>query len=146
MVTVLEDVFPGLRGSGYQRTSPGDQVYNCIAWAAGATDAWWWPIGDHPRIYWPEGANREETLDAFRAAFAVQGYSECDSSTLEPGQEKIALFADSSGCPTHAARQLANGRWTSKLVEREDIEHELSDLEGEVYGSVACFMKRPARP
>ena len=25
----------------------------------------------------------------------------------------------------------------------EDIEHELSELEGEVYGFVTCFMKRP---
>ncbi len=46
------------------------------------------------------------------------------------------------GVPEHAARQLANGRWTSKLGRAEDIEHQLHDLEGEVYGTVALLMKR----
>ena len=35
---------------------------------------------------------------------------------LEPGFEKIALYADNSGKPTHAARQLDNGRWTIEPV------------------------------
>jgi hypothetical protein len=142
MVRLIEDIFPALRGSSYQVTSLRSQVYNCIAWAAGITDAWWWPSGDHPSIYWPEGTPREETLPAFRSAFATRGYTECENGTLEPGQEKIAFYADSTGCPTHAARQLPHGRWTSKLGEWEDIEHELTQLEGEVYGFVAGYMKR----
>jgi hypothetical protein len=143
MVSPLEDIFPGLRGPGYQTTSPRDQIYNCIAWAAGVTDAWWWPTGDHPQIHGPQGVAREETVQAFRAAFASRGYTDCDSADLEPGQEKIALYAEASGCPTHAARQLPNGRWTSKLGEREDIEHELKPLEGDIYGLVVGYMKRP---
>jgi hypothetical protein len=39
----LEDVFPGLQGTAYRVTSPADRGYNCIAWAAGVTDDWWWP-------------------------------------------------------------------------------------------------------
>jgi hypothetical protein len=46
------------------------------------------------------------------------------------------------GVPTHAARQVAADRWTSKLGELEDIEHSLRDLEGAVYGSVVQIMKR----
>jgi len=42
----------------------------------------------------------------------------------------------------HAARQLPEGRWTSKLGELEDIEHALHDLTGTVYGSVVLVMKR----
>ena len=62
---------------------------------------------------------------------------------MEPGFEKIALFATDQAVPLHAARQLASGRWTSKLGEREDIEHALRDLEGEIYGTVVLIMKRP---
>jgi hypothetical protein len=36
MVMGLEDIFPGLRTTAYQVTSPKDSIYNCIAWAAGA--------------------------------------------------------------------------------------------------------------
>ena len=53
------------------------------------------------------------------------------------------MFADDQGTPLHAARQLPNGRWTSKLGELEDIEHVLHDLEGAAYGSVVLVMKRP---
>jgi hypothetical protein len=41
------------------------------------------------------------------------------------------------------ARQLSNGKWTSKLGQDEDIEHEnLEGLVGEIYGSVVCIMKK----
>ncbi len=53
------------------------------------------------------------------------------------------MFADALGLPTHAARQLASGRWTSKLGKAEDIEHDLHDLEGDLYGIVVLLMKRP---
>ncbi len=61
---------------------------------------------------------------------------------LEPGFEKIALFADERGIPRHAARQLLTGRWTNKLGELEDIEHGLRDLEGAEYGTVVLVMRR----
>jgi hypothetical protein len=143
MVRGIEDLFPGLRGPAYQVTSPPDAVYNCIAWAAGATDIWWWPIGDPQRVHWPAGVPREETLEALREAFATLGYAICDHSELEPGHEKVALFTNAVGCPTHAARQLCTGRWTSKLGQLEDIEHALRDLEGTEYGAVVLVMKRP---
>jgi len=46
--------------------------------------------------------------------------------------------------PTHAARQLENGRWTSKLGELEDIEHDLHHLASGAYGAVVQILKRPA--
>ncbi len=143
MVMGIEDLFPGLRRSAYEVTSPPTDDYNCIAWAAGATDIWWWPIGDPQRVHWPGGVPREETLEAFREVFAALGYAVCNHSELEPGYEKVALFANAVGFPTHAARQLLTGRWTSKLGQLEDIEHMLQDLEGTEYGSVMLVMKRP---
>jgi hypothetical protein len=141
MVTAIESVFPRLRGTSWHVSSAPDDRYNCIAWAAQATTDWWWPVGSG-NIYWPEGVPRAVTLEAFRAVFATLGYAVCAGDEMEPGFEKIALFAD-QGTPKHAARQLPDGHWTSKLGKLEDIEHALHDLEGILYGSVVLVMKRP---
>ena len=117
-----------MRTSPYRVTSPATDGYNCIAWAA-----------DNDAVYWPPNAPREETLDAFTAALAILGYAPCPGEEMEPGFEKIALFA----VGTHAARQLPNGRWTSKLGRREDIEHDLHAIGGTAYGAVARLFKRP---
>jgi hypothetical protein len=83
------------------------------------------------------------TLEGFRDAFATLGYLLCAGDALEPGAQKIAVFATELGTPTHAARQLPSGRWTSKLGRAEDIEHDLRDLEGDLYGTVVLVMMRP---
>jgi hypothetical protein len=141
MVAHLEALFPGLQHSVYHVTSPADDVYNCIAWAASDKSRWWWPdTGAHR--YWPAGLLRDESLSAFQAALASLGYSVCTGEDLEAGFEKVALFADVAGFPTHAARQLPNGRWTSKLGELEDIERALHALEGVEYGLATVIMKR----
>src|SRR5262245_37011419 len=144
MVGRIEQAFPGLRGTGYRVTSPPDDTYNCIAWAAGDTTDWWWPdeAGHPDSAHWRPGVPRLETLEAFREVFATLGYVACTDDQPEAGYEKVALFA-LEGVPKHAARQLPGGRWTSKLGPMEDIEHGLHDLTGMVYGSVALVMKRP---
>jgi hypothetical protein len=139
----LVALFPGLRGTAFKVTSPRDPAYKCIAWAAGVTSAWWWPLDNPEEAFWPEGVPRARTLEAFRAVFATLGYSLCSDDGHEPGFEKVALFADALGLPTHAARQLPNGRWTSKLRKAEDIEHDLRALEGDLYGTVRLVLKRP---
>lgn len=83
------------------------------------------------------------TLDAFIQAFQSIGYEVGASDNLESGFQKIAIYSDSTGKPTHAARQLLKRKWTSKLGQDEDIEHEiLEGLVGEAYGSVVCIMKK----
>ena len=146
MTSHLERLFPGLTAAGYRVTSPATGDYNCIAWAAGDTKIWWWPLGDPLDTHWPTAAPRALTFDAFREAFASLGYVPCGGDAQEVGFEKIALFADDQGVPTHAARQLPNGRWTSKLGHAEDIEHDLRALEGDIYGTVALVMRRPSAP
>lgn len=48
--------------------------------------------------------------------------------------------------PTHVARQLDDGKWTSKLGSNEDIiHHTLDGLEGEKYGQVTTIMTRKAK-
>ncbi len=143
MVTPLEELFPGLAKGGYRVTSPADNNYNCIAWAASDPANWWWPGPNADEEFWPHGVPREVTRAAFQQAFVSLGYAPCAGADLESGFEKIALFADQRDRPTHAARQLPDGRWTSKLGKKEDVEHALSDLEGAIYGSVVLIMKRP---
>jgi hypothetical protein len=142
MVNPLENAFPRLETGAYRVTSPANRFYNCVSWAAGDDTKWWWPTPVVKEVHWPTSAERNETLSAFRAVFASLGYRVCDSADAEPNMEKIAIFA--ADTPTHVARQHSNGRWTSKLGELEDIEHDLDDLEGDVYGRVVLFMQRPA--
>lgn len=137
----IEKTFSHLIDSGYTVTSPETTEYNCIAWAANDTDAWWWPDSFNLG-YWPPEIPRKETLYAFIKAYELFGYATCENSQFESGFEKIAIYIDSSGKPTHAARQLSNGHWTSKLGRLEDIEHNSLDSLPE-YGTVAVFMKRP---
>jgi hypothetical protein len=138
----LEQFFPDLVRTGYSITSPATTDYNCIAWAAGVTDEWWWPdgMGINP---WPVAARREETMAAFVEAFQILGYLPCADDSLEPGFEKVALYA-LAGTPKHAARQLPGGRWTSKLGPLEDVEHALGGLVGTWYGNVVQILKRPS--
>ncbi len=136
----LEAVFPGLANAGYAVTSPETTGYNCIAWAAGAGDCWWWPDLNES-FFWPDGIERRETLEMFVRAFAVLGYSECGTGDFETGREKVAIFVR-NGLPTHAARQLADGSWTSKCGAGHDIAHALDGLNGELYGQPVVFMAR----
>src|SRR5262249_43724424 len=115
---------------------------NCIAWAAGITTAWWWPDPDG-FDYWPPGVARERSLAVFLQALATVGYVPCPDDSLEPGWEKAALYATDEG-PTHAARHLGTGRWTSKLGPDDDIEPTLEGLVSPVYGAVVQFLRRPA--
>ena len=137
----LRAAFPEFTPENYSPASPATEDYNCIAFAAGDQGHWWWP-DRAGTSYWPASAVREETITAFRQAFAALGYGPCTNAELETGFEKIALYAI-GGTPTHAARQLPNGRWVSKLGELEDIEHaSLEILAGPLYGEVAAVLRR----
>jgi hypothetical protein len=84
-------------------------------------------------------------MEAYIAAFRAIGFEPCESGSLEPGFDKVALFANERS-PTHAARQLPSGAWISKLGKDKDIEHSLEVLEGREYwfsyGKVVQFLKR----
>jgi hypothetical protein len=57
------------------------------------------------------------------------------------GYLKVALY-ESNGFYTHAARQLPDGRWTSKLGKAEDIEHDDPHaVAGGIYGEVARYLR-----
>ena len=142
----MEQVFPGLRGSSYEEKSPSTVNYNCIAWAAGETHRCWWPI-DHPRYYWPRHILKEESIPCFLRTFQEEfGYEVCPDGQLQRGYEKVALYVDPQQIPTHMARQLPTGVWTSKLGDFQDIEHHtLEALEGKyIRDSCAIYAKKDA--
>ncbi|MCI0506180.1 MAG: hypothetical protein L0Z73_08720 [Gammaproteobacteria bacterium] len=136
----LKKAFPDVNNSNCAITSPATPKYNCIAWAAHKDNLFWWPDASFI-YYWPPSVPRKETIDAFVAAYATENYKPCNSQNLQKDREKIAIYT-LNGIPKHAARQLKNGRWTSKLGSNVDIEHELRALEGSIYGKATHFLFR----
>lgn len=133
--------FPNSTKDPFWATSPQTPIYNCIAWAFGDNTRWYWPDPKNT-YYWPPEIPRVITLNAFIQLYKLVGYSECENGLHEDGYEKIAIFCDSNGSPTHAARQLKNGLWTSKLGGHIDVSHTIESMEGGDYGNVSQFMKR----
>jgi hypothetical protein len=93
------------------------------------------------QFYWPEESPREETIEAFVNAYKTLGYQVAADPNQEAGLEKVAIYAR-NGSPTHAARQLDNGSWTSKLGANIDVEHTLRGLAGPEYGDLAVILCR----
>ena len=136
--TTSTDVFEHLKN--HVITSQSTPIYNCIAWAAGRNDRWWWPQG--PRGYWPQEKGDEANLKTFENAFQTLGYEVCTNGQLEAGLEKVAIYAKGNEV-THMARQMANGWWASKLGRAQDIEHQTAqELQGSQYGMIVRFMAR----
>ena len=141
-LAALRSRFPQL-SSRARVTSPQTGKYNCIAFAAGEVHRWWWPSGLEWN-YWPKGCRLSESLPAFQQAFETLGYTLCANGDLEVGFEKVAFFVDGHST-THAARQLEDGMWASKLGQSFDIHHPLHEVggsQGDAYGTVAAYMKR----
>lgn len=138
----LGHIFPNLTKDTARITSQEDYRYNCIAWAGGDSKKWWEPSGKSYHFWLHH--DLAYTMESYLKVFNILGFKEeSDSSEPEKGFEKVALYVDPNGIPTHAARQLENGAWISKLGRLEDIEHTtLEVLEGEDYGKVKVILKR----
>jgi hypothetical protein len=149
-----EECFPNLAKGDYCVARDKTPIYNCIAFAAGVMDRWWWPPVDGEQVEgvdWPDGAPPAETVEAFVIAFGTRDYTACDGPDPEEGFEKIAIYVDAEGVPTHAARLIMPcGAWASKLGKAEEIRHKtLAALESAgakpAYGKAVHFLKRPLR-
>ena len=138
--------FPHLTETNTEITSPATSRYNCFAWAAGEDFRWWQP-DPSGSYYWPDGIECAETVAALVSAYESLGYRRCKDGRAETGVEKIALFGTGplgNETPSHAARQLACGEWTSKLGQCEDVKHsEAEDVCGPIYGHLVCYLSRP---
>lgn len=138
---------PRLEESDYVETSPKRRRANCFGWAVGDDARPWYPKGDPDLSYWPPGASDEFTVQAFVSAFATEGFAPCADGSLTAGTEKVALYVDDQGQPSHAALQLSDGRWISKMGTWEDITHATTGcLEGGTYGRVTQYLARRRAP
>jgi hypothetical protein len=146
MAKAWEPHFPqlGIYEDHSPTTYPGGPHprYNCWAFAAGENQKRWEPDPSN-QYYWPPTAPREYSVPAFMAAYQTKGYEHCANGSLERSAEKIAIYATQDGRVQHAARQLSDGRWISKLGDEEDIIHQTPEsLSSTVYGNPVQFMKR----
>lgn len=143
-MTLPKSLFPRLTPANHRITSPATSDYNCVAWAAEDTARWW-----QPGRYWlPKDWPQDDVgLAALEQAFLTMGYADSSmDARSEPGFLKVALYG-AGLFYTHAARQLWDGKWTSKLGEDVDIEHDSpEDVAGGIYGEVLKIMKRPIPP
>lgn len=137
----IEAVLPGLVGTGYSEESIATDTYNCIAFAFGDVQNWWWPRRGYG-IYWPPGFPLSDAVDVLISIFEIHGYSRCDNVEHERGCEKVAIYSI-QGRFKHVARQLQSGRWASKLGEEQDIEHERAEhVQGADYGTAEDILSR----
>jgi hypothetical protein len=142
-----EAQFPKLSVIGYRVASAKDTSHNCVAYAADDKARKWDPSPiPNPGYYWPPGARRDQHPDALKSAFEQIGYELCVGGEFEDDYEKVALYVDSNGYWSHAAKQEENGEWSCKLGDEEDIRHKTPHcFSGSIYGEVVYFMKRPRR-
>lgn len=141
----LFQIFPNLTKDNYRNTSDPDINYNCLAWACGDTHNWWQPSGE--KFHFWIHTEFSYSIESHIKALKIVGYKELsDSSDFEPDFEKVALYVGNDGLPKHFARQKENGLWTSKLGEKQDIEHDtLEALECDDYGKVKIILKKPRK-
>ena len=137
---VIRAKFPKLQNDYCKVTSQPTLDYNCIGWAAGDSDNWWWPSDDS---YWPNNVPRVNSIENFILAFQTLGYEKCDNGNFEARYEKVALYAVAN-IPQHMARQLPSGKWASKLGPQWDIQHSQAEsVENNEYGQIVLYMRRP---
>ena len=135
--------FPNLSGENFQIVGVCTEQYNCIAYAAGDTTRRWWPNGID---YWPSWATGNNRMESLMEALAGLGYEKCADGKVEDGYQKIVLYGF-QGSFEHAAVQMPNGRWHSKMGQGPQIEHHSPEsLSGGPYGDAMIYMRRSADP
>jgi hypothetical protein len=147
---LLVHLFPKLhQDKDFEITSKETPNYNCIAWACNYNDRWIQPpyLGQPNLdcvVWWPPDIQEGTDITCLVKVFESQEYQLCETCEHEDGYRKVALYFDEKTNQwTHAARELRNGYWTSKLGQDVDIQHGTPyTIENKNYGKVYCFMKK----
>ena len=75
-------------------------------------------------------------------AFAGKEYERCNDYEAEVGYQKVALY-EAQDLIQHAAAQMPNGRWRSKMGRGPVIEHHSpNSLSGGPYGNPTIIMRK----
>ena len=134
--------FPNMiDGRNFHAKCDATAEYNCVAWALHSQRHYIWP-DKLEQFSWPIGMRRDDSPKGLLRLFEYVGFAVCAGGAREIGFEKIAIYAK-GGWSQHVARQLPNGKWTSKLGPAIDVEHsDPSVLTGPNYGEVVLHMRR----
>ena len=139
---LLTGAFPKLSSEGFEIIEQASERYNCIAYAVGDTGSWW---DDNEKHYWPAHATRSNSIESLKEMFAGLGFEQCHDSRIEDGYQKVALYEEQSVWK-HAAVQMPNGRWRSKMGQGPVIEHlSPESLSGGPYGNATIYIRRAVR-
>lgn len=135
--------FPHSKANPFLITSEKSLRYNCIAYVYGDYSRPYWPDPNPLKFFWPPHLPRIKHLSSFIDLYSSIGYQVCPNGDLELPIEKIAIFGNSVNDPTHAAKQLTTGAWSSKLGGNHDVSHSIQNISGGIYGHVLTYMCRP---
>ena len=134
---MIERHFPNLNGNNFRHTSDFTDDYNCVAWATEIEDDW---------VQFPPYNTEDDYSDSVNSYidyFTKLGFELTKDIRLEKGVAKIAIYTNEVNEFKHVARQLADGRWASKIGNWEDIEHTTLDaIAGGSYGNHNIYMQR----
>jgi hypothetical protein len=141
---MFETLVPNVRlGDNSQETSGQTPLYNCIAHSVQTALVYIWPDADE-EYAWPPTLPRNDSVPNFVEFYQQCGFEPCGDPSFEEGYEKIVIF-QIGGRVAHAALQLENGHWTSKIGDLIDIEHiDLQVVSGGVNGAPTQAVRRRA--
>lgn len=133
---------------------PPDIHYNCIAYSINCTKLFIQPIEkrfqpvkhnlDGTIDFWPTELECSWELSNILKFYRMFKYELHENDNYTMKFRKIALFCNpNTNDVTHAALQIGPNIWRSKLGPATLLQHQLYDIEGEIYGEVRCFVRRP---
>jgi hypothetical protein len=120
----FKEYFPNINVEKAVVTAPATQDYNCISWTVGETQQWFWPPSMYP------GVKEEEAFDKFYGSYGL----------IQAPQGEVARWRNNEGLTHGCVSGPDHGpRWESKCGSDLRIQHDLEDLEGDVYGHVDAY-------
>lgn len=139
-------LFPLLNDYELINNSESDN-YNCISHTLGIKDKWSWSYDkneiyeydyDH---YWP--VRCELTKESFDDFYEYHGFEKIKllDFSYNPKYTKVVLYTN-NGVPTHAAIQINEFFWESKIGMFGILRHDLFEIENDVYGEVTQIYRK----
>ncbi len=127
--------FPNLTFESFKYTSEKTDDYNCAAWSIEIEDEW-------IQFRDPKGM-LDVSITTYINYFTNLGFSITNDKNFEEGVKKIAIYKNEQDEFKHVARLMSNGKWTSKIGDWEDIEHDtLEVLADRSYGKPCLIMEK----
>lgn len=136
--------FKNLNVHDCMEAAPATIRYNCMAWAMGLWDEWYWPSSEIL-----DSKNEEEQTLYFCDELHDYGYVQCDEESamidlwaLFDEKGKFKKYTHMSVRNVSAKDKFLHGYdWESKLGSSERIFHPRYSLEGNIYGKVVMHFK-----